>query len=111
MDYAITNRAYLFAIPLALIMLMALACTTPNIDATVEARAKELVAEQVNNLPPDSDLAIDHYNSALGYEKTGDWQLAIGDYTKAINLGLPIITIDGSKPLAAAYFNRAPSTE
>ena len=35
---------------------------TPNIDATEEARAKELDAEQVNNLPPDPDLAPDYYD-------------------------------------------------
>ena len=59
----------LILITLGVVVLgMALACTaapaapTPNIDATVEARAKELVAEQVNNLPPNPDLA-QNYNS------------------------------------------------
>ena len=58
------------------------------VDATVEARAKELVAEQVNNLPPNPDLAEDYYNRGLGYFKSGDWQLAIGDFTKAIPTGI-----------------------
>ena len=95
MDYAITNRAYLFSISLALIMLMASACTTtpaeptPNIDATVEAKAKELVAEQAHNPPPNPDLAMDYFNRGLGYQEAGDLRLAIGDYTKAIQLGLP----------------------
>jgi len=115
MEYhRITNRAYLFSIPLALIMLIALACTTtpaeptPNIDATVEARAKELVAEQVNNLPPNPDLALDYFNRGVGYRQAGDSQWAIGDLTKAIKLGLPT-NYKGSNLLAGAFWARGNS--
>ena len=97
---------YLTSISLALIVLMALACTTPNIDATVEARAKELVAEQVNNLPPNPDLALDYFNRGVGYGQAGDYQLAIGDLTKAIALGLHRTHSSGRNPLANAYFIR-----
>jgi len=106
---------YLTSIPLALIMLIALACTTtpaeptPNIDATLEARAKELVAEQVNNLRPNPDLAIDYFNRGAGYALAGDWQLTIGDFTKAIELGL-LFTISGypdeDNVLGRAYNDR-----
>ena len=120
MNYAITNRAYLFSISLALIVLMALACTTtpteptpaeptPNIDATVEARPKELVAEQVNNLRPNPDLAIEYFNRAGGYGQAGEWQLAIGDFTKAIQLGLDTFTSTGRNLLAEAYLLRGES--
>ena len=78
----------------------------PNIDATVEARAKELVAEQVNNLQPNLDLAMDYFSRALGYLGSDDWQLAIGDYTKAIELGIPAIHHSGENPLAGAYLGR-----
>ena len=96
-------------------MMMASACwttpaePTPNIDATVEARAKELVAEQVNNLPPNPDLALDrqyantiqeldkaiqldpddaeaYFNRGVAYGELGQYQTAINDYTKAIQL-------------------------
>ena len=103
---------YLFSISLALIVLMALACTTtppeptPNIDATVEARAKELVAEQANNLRPNPDLALDYFNRGVGYQQAGDWQLAIGDFTKAIKLGIPTTDSSGYNLLADAYSGR-----
>ena len=79
----------------------------PNIDATVEARAKELVAEQANNLQPNPDLGMDYLSRALGYLQSGDWQLAIGDYTKAIELGIPTTHHSGDNPLAKAYAGRA----
>ena len=94
---------YLSSISLAVVLLMALACTaapaapTPNIDATV----------QVNNVPPNPDLAMDYYFRASGYLRSGDDQLAIEDYTKAIELGLPTTHHDGSTPLATAYGGRA----
>jgi len=103
---------YLSSISLAVVLLMALACTTapaaltPNIDATVEARAKELVAEQVNDLPPNPDLAMDYFSRAYGYSMSGDLQLAIEDYTKAIELGIPAIHHSGENPLAGAYLGR-----
>jgi len=98
--------------PLVLVGLMVLACTaapaapTPNIDATVEARAKELVAEQVNNLQPNPDLGMDYLQMGLGYSGSGDWQLAIGDFTKAIELGIPSTHHSGGNPLAVAYQSR-----
>ena len=79
---------------------------THNIEATVEARAKELVAEQVNNLQPNLDLAMDYFSRALGYLGSDDWQLAIGDYTKAIELGIPTIHHSGINVLAVSYFGR-----
>ena len=65
----------------------------------------ELVAEQVNNLPPNPDLAAEYYNRALGYTQAYDWQLTIGDYTKAIKLGLST-NHKGSNLLAWAYLYR-----
>ena len=64
------------------------AAPTPNIDATVEARVKELVADQVNNLQPNPDLGMDYLRRALNYGQSGDWQLAIEDFDKAIKLCL-----------------------
>ena len=59
-------------------------------EATVEAMVKEeLAAKQVNNLPPNPDLAIDYYLRGVSYTESGDWQLDIGDLTKAIELGWP----------------------
>jgi len=94
---------------LAVLVVVAVGCggePPPNIDATVEARAKELVAEQVNNLPPDPDRALDYYNRGLGYYDSREFQLAIGDYTKAIHLGLSTTHYSGRNPLADAYVNR-----
>ena len=72
------------------------AALTPNIDATV----------QVDNVPPNPDLAMDYFNRAFGYTQSGDWQLAIRDYTKAIELGIPTTHRSGQNPLATAYAAR-----
>ena len=80
-----------------------------DIGATVEAMGKELVAEQVNNLPPNPDLAVDYFNRASGYLEAGlpdNWQSAIRDYTKAIELGIPTSGYSGRNYLADTYNNR-----
>ena len=93
-----------------------MACSSPNspdieatveakvqeraVDATVEARVKESVVERVNNPPPNPDLAKDYSNRARGHFEAGDLQLAINDYTKAIQLGLT------DRLLAEAYLGR-----
>ena len=61
----------------------------PDIGATVEAMVEAKLAEQANNVPPNPDLAKDYYNRAGGYFNAGEYQLAIEDFGKAIQLGVP----------------------
>jgi tetratricopeptide (TPR) repeat protein len=48
---------------------------------------------------PNPELSKDYFNRALGYIKSGDWQLAI-------ELGIPTTHHDGRNVLAYAYGNR-----